>query len=115
MACVRQGAWRPQAFTPWSTTWRLAEDHAHAKQLEATLSAHAEVASVDPVETNIVIFSLRGNHADKAVQALAAIGVACFAFGPDKVRLVTHLDMTPEDVHEACRRIAQIRLTGPQA
>ena len=94
---------------------RLAEDHAHATQLEATLSAHADVASVDPVETNIVIFSLHGNHASEAVQALAAVGVGCFAFGPNKVRLVTHLDMTPDDVHEACRRIAQIRLTGPQA
>ena len=79
---------------------RLADDHAHATQLEATLSAHADVASVDPVETNIVIFSLHGNHASEAVQALAAVGVGCFAFGPDKVRLVTHLDMTPDDVHE---------------
>lgn len=94
---------------------RLADDHAHAKQLEATLSAHADVASVDSVETNIVIFSLHGNHANEAVQALAAVGVGCFAFGPDKVRLVTHLDMTSNDVHEACRRIARIRLTGPQA
>ena len=94
---------------------RLAEDHAHAKQLEATLSAHADVASVDPVETNIVIFSLHGNLANEAVQALAAVGVGCFAFGPDKVRLVTHLDMTLDDVHETCRRIAKIRLTGPQA
>ena len=94
---------------------RLAQDHTHAKQLGDTLAAHPDVASVDPVETNIVIFSLKGNQADEAVQALAAVGIGCFAFGPDKVRLVTHLDMTPDDVHEACRRMTQTQLIGRQA
>jgi threonine aldolase len=94
---------------------RLVEDHTHAKQLGDTLDSHTDVASVDPVDTNIVIFSLHGNHANDAVQALTEVGVGCFAFGPNKVRLVTHLDMTSDDVHEACRRIAQSRLTGPQA
>jgi threonine aldolase len=46
---------------------------------------------------------------------LAAVGIGCFAFGPDKVRLVTHLDMTSDDVHEACRRMTQAQLIGPQA
>jgi threonine aldolase len=93
---------------------RLAQDHTHAKQLGDTLAAHPDVASVDPVETNIVIFSLKGNQADEAVQALAAVGIGCFAFGPDKVRLVTHLDMTSDDVHEACRRMTQAQLIGPK-
>ena len=94
---------------------RLAQDHTHAKQLGDTLAAHPDVVSVDPAETNIVIFSLKGNDADEAVQALAGVGIGCFAFGPDKVRLVTHLDMTSDDVHEACRRMTQTQLIGRQA
>lgn len=85
---------------------RLREDHAHAKRLGEVLSAHSAVQAVDPVETNIVIFTLHKAEAEQTVQAFAAMGIACFAFGPDKVRLVTHLDMTTEAIDEACRRIS---------
>ncbi len=89
---------------------RLAQDHLHATQLETVLNAHPDVLHVDPVETNIVIFSLHSNLANGVVAAFADMGIACFAFGPNKVRLVTHLDMTSEAVDEACRRIQAWRL-----
>ena len=89
---------------------RLAQDHLHATQLETVLNAHPDVLHVDPVETNIVIFSLHSNLANDVVAAFADMGIACFAFGANKVRLVTHLDMNTEAVEEACSRIQAWRL-----
>ena len=89
---------------------RLAQDHLHASKLEAVLNEHPEVCRVDPVETNIVIFTLHADLANQVVAAFSDMGIACFAFGPNKVRLVTHLDMTTEAVEEACRRIQNWRL-----
>ena len=89
---------------------RLAQDHIHASKLEAALMAHPDVHHVDPVETNIVIFALHSDTANQVVAAFSEMGIACFAFGPNKVRLVTHLDMTTADVEEACRRIQAWRL-----
>ena len=85
---------------------RLEQDHIHACMLEKALNDHPDVAHVDAVETNIVIFTLPEATSERVVQAFADMGIACFAFGPDKVRLVTHLDMVTSDVEEACRRMA---------
>ena len=89
---------------------RLANDHFHATKLEHVLNQHPDIHHVDAVETNIVIFTLHADHANQVVDAFSEMGIACFAFGPNKVRLVTHLDMTTEDIEEACRRIEHWRL-----
>ena len=92
---------------------RLAHDHFHATKLEHVLNQHPDIHHVDAVETNIVIFTLHADHANQVVDAFSEMGIACFAFGPNKVRLVTHLDMTTEDIEEACRRIEHWRLEAP--
>ena len=76
---------------------RLVQDHKHATMLEQTLKAHPDVKHVDDVDTNIVIFTLHGAWSDKVVSSFADMGIACF-FWPDKVRLVTHLDMETQQV-----------------
>jgi threonine aldolase len=43
------------------------------------------------------------------VAALSQQGIACFAFGPDKVRLVTHLDVHAAQLEEACERLGDAR------
>ena len=88
---------------------RLEQDHHHARMLEQTLGAHPDVAHVDAVDTNIVIFTLPEATADTVVQAFSGMGIACFAFGPNKVRLVTHLDVVTANLEEACQRIAKWR------
>ena len=86
---------------------RLEEDHRRAAAIGERLEANGAVASVASVETNIVIASLpEGRAAGEMVEHFASHGVLCSAFGPDKVRLVTHLDMTTEGIEEACRRIS---------
>jgi threonine aldolase len=71
---------------------RLAEDHANARALGAAL-AEAPEARVAPIETNIVMVELPGLPAARVVAAAASRGVRVSAFGPERLRLVTHLDV----------------------
>ena len=78
---------------------RLEEDHRRATAIGERLESHPAVASVSPVETNIVIATLpAGRAASEMVDHFALNGVLCSAFGPDKVRWVTHLDFGEEDL-----------------
>ncbi len=85
---------------------RLAEDHANARAV-ATLLAGCAAARVDPeaVQTNIVMVDLPAHDADDAVRAAAEAGVLVAAFGPHRLRLVTHLDVANTAV-EGARRLA---------
>ncbi len=77
---------------------RLSEDHANARLLA---EAVAEVPGVEidlaNVETNIVIFKLKGGDAAGFVAELKRKGVIASAIGPDAVRFVTHCDVSRED------------------
>jgi threonine aldolase len=74
---------------------RLAEDHAHAKAVAEALSAKAWVNDIFPVETNILIFSVREKYtAASLVEKLAGNGVKTIAISPEQVRMVFHLDVT---------------------
>jgi len=87
-------------------TSRLQEDHDHAKFLAGALSELPQV-ELDPtlVQTNIVIFSLRGGgDAQALVSALASRDVLAGTVGAHSIRLVTHHDVDPA----ACERASAI-------
>ncbi len=74
---------------------RLKEDHLMAKKISSELQLLPWVKSVMPVDTNIVIFSVKKeNGAHEYVEKLKQLGVLCFPFGADKIRMVTHLDLS---------------------
>lgn len=83
---------------------RLAEDHDNARRLAAALAEIPGVA-VDPakIETNIVYFDVTkpGWTAPRLMEAARARGVGIGAFGPQTIRVVTHLDVTREDMDAA--------------
>jgi threonine aldolase len=74
---------------------RLHEDHANARLMAEVLSNLDSVTiDLDAVETNIVIFGLKGKlSAAELVVRLKARGVLASALGMDLVRLVTHYDV----------------------
>lgn len=80
---------------------RLAQDHDHAKLL-------ADACGVDPatVATNIVIVSVP--DAAAAVAEAASAGVRISAVGTDRVRLVTHMDVSEGDVLHAAQVLSRI-------
>jgi threonine aldolase len=75
---------------------RLAEDHANARVLAEGIAdlpgVHVDVARV---QTNIVLVELSAERpsAAQVVAALEARDVLALAFGPRRIRLVTHLDV----------------------
>ena len=80
---------------------RLAEDHNHAKQIAAALEKKVFVESVLPVETNIIIFSLNGRFTPQSLVAkLKEDNILGYAISPTQVRLVLHLDITPDMVQK---------------
>ena len=82
---------------------RLKIDHDHARKLEATLNQLDWVESVLPVQTNIVVTILNDpNQRDVIIERLAERNVRIMPFGPGMLRMVTHLDVTSEQIEETC-------------
>jgi len=89
---------------------RLAEDHARARRLaEAVAGVGDGLVDIDAVETNIVIVELAGTSLDSAAVAARcrADGVLVSAFGPRRVRLVTHLDVDDAAIDRAIEVITR--------
>jgi threonine aldolase len=72
---------------------RLSEDHRRAKEIAEVLKKVNWVASVEPVETNILIFSLANNVSDTVlIETLKQKNISISSMGHGKLRIVTHLD-----------------------
>ena len=72
---------------------RLAEDHRRAKEIAAILSVKPWISEIEPVETNILIFSLAEGYDDKLlVEKLKQKNILISSMGHNKLRIVTHLD-----------------------
>lgn len=84
---------------------RLADDHANAAHLAAELS-DLDGVQVHPVQTNMVWLDLSPKVALGFVAKLAAQGV--LVSGDVRVRIVTHLDVTREDVHHVAKVIRSV-------
>jgi len=85
---------------------RLATDHQHAAALAIALSEQNYVASILPVETNIVIFKVvEGLKPAAFVQQFADKGILCSMMGPDAIRMVTHLDLSAEMIDRTIETI----------
>jgi threonine aldolase len=80
---------------------RLTHDHAHAKQLAAALSELDFVGEILPVETNIIIFEVKGRYtATELLKALQPFNILAFTVSEHQIRFVLHLDITPAMVEE---------------
>ncbi|NUM50027.1 MAG: aminotransferase class I/II-fold pyridoxal phosphate-dependent enzyme [Flavobacteriales bacterium] len=88
---------------------RLKEDHRLAKQLGNALEQTKWVEKVWPVETNIVVYSLKKEiHLQKHLQLLASKNIKAIAFGPQEVRMVTHLNVNEEMIRNVCKIISDL-------
>lgn len=90
---------------------RLKEDHQNAKRLAVGLKELKGV-SLDPnhVETNIVIFDVTetGKTGLQIAEAMKPHGVLIHAFGKTQIRLVTHLDVSGEDIEIALNVFSKV-------
>ncbi|MBI5397235.1 MAG: threonine aldolase family protein [Verrucomicrobia bacterium] len=90
---------------------RLAEDHANAKRLAESLAEIRGIA-LDPreVETNIVIFDVRGLGvmAEQFVARARGRGVRFSMTGPSTVRAVTHLDVSRRQIDRTLKIVREL-------
>jgi threonine aldolase len=90
---------------------RLKEDHQNAKRLAVGLKEFKGV-SVDPkhVETNIVIFDVMdtGMTGAQVAETMKKEGILIHAFGKTQIRLVTHLDVSSEDIERALKAFEKV-------
>jgi len=94
---------------------RLAEDHANAATLGRMLAASDSILlDLATVQTNIVVFDLAPGAPDAAALVARAreAGVLLNAFGPRRVRAVTHLDVTAEQCRHAATVLAGLAEHG---
>ncbi len=81
---------------------RLKEDHQHAAEIAGAIRKKTFVKFVLPVETNIIIFELDDSvPAPSLVARLKEKNILCNAISRHRVRLLTHLDITPGMAQQA--------------
>jgi threonine aldolase len=89
---------------------RLAEDHDNALALARSL-AQLDGISIDleATQTNIVVFDVAatGKTPQEILSRCAERGVLMVAFGPTRIRAVTHLDVSRQDVMTAFEVVAE--------
>jgi len=74
---------------------RMGQDHKKAKELGVILNKLDIVATVDPIETNIIIFKLKENqNVLSFTQQMEKENVFISNMGQGKLRIVTHYDYT---------------------
>jgi len=94
---------------------RLREDHANARRLAEGLAC-MDGLRIDPgtVETNLVFFELSA-EVGTAVQLAAALreeGILAGPMGGQRMRMVTHLDVSADDVEAALATIERCLARG---
>jgi threonine aldolase len=94
---------------------RLADDHANASLLARTVGQSQSLClSDEKPDTNIVIFHVAKDWGTAAQfsDSLKQAGVLSLPFGPQSVRLVTHLDVSREQIEIACEAIRNVAKHG---
>ena len=110
------GAWRQAGFMAAAGIYaldnhihRLTEDHEKARLLESALNQSSLVEKVNPVHTNVVIFTLKDiNQTDDFIKTMMDRGVRMIGMGQGKLRMVTHMDVTLEDIQHVCKIIDEL-------
>jgi threonine aldolase len=88
---------------------RLALDHRHAKEIEQALLKKEFVGEIMPVETNIIIFQVKGNHTAKTLtEEFKKHNILVSAISSTQIRMVLHLDVSKEMVDETIKVIEEI-------
>jgi threonine aldolase len=72
---------------------KLVDDHRRAREIAEVLSRQLWIGKIEPVETNILIFSVREGLSEKLlIEKLKEKNILISSLGHGKLRIVTHLD-----------------------
>jgi len=94
---------------------RLAEDHANAQLLAATIRSLPGVElRPEQVDTNIVVFHVAPElgTSSEVASRLRDRGLLVIPFGAQSLRAVTHLDVSRAEVERACQILEEVIRAG---
>ena len=88
---------------------RLAEDHENAALLARLLSEGGLAVEPCGVRTNMVYFCLSGTGVSEGAfqKRCEERGLQLGVAGPERIRMVTHLDVSRQDVEAAARIVLE--------
>lgn len=88
---------------------RLKEDHENARMLGDCFEGLNWIESVVPVDTNIVVANLNSQKTvEEVINKLEQNDILAMPFGDQMIRLVTHLDISKNDIDRAISVIKSI-------
>ncbi len=88
---------------------RLADDHRHACLIADALKQKDFVGAILPVETNILIFEVKEKFTPALLaNVLLENEIMVLVISPTQVRMVLHLDITPEMVDKTIQLIQRL-------
>ena len=89
----------------------LKNDHHRARQLAKVISDLPFTDHVMNVETNIIITKLHEKiDVGKFLHKLSEEGVKAVAFGPQRIRMVTHLNIDDDKLDYTCKILKSIKV-----
>lgn len=99
---------------------RLVEDHDNAKSLAQSLAQIPGIElDVSSIHTNIVFFDVKGLGltGEQFIEEMRKRGIVMGSFGPTRIRAVTHLDISKQDIERAVSAVNKLvterRLQNP--
>jgi len=79
---------------------RLADDHLRAKHISNSIQNAPFITGTELPETNILMVDLEIS-AEEYLKKLSANNMQAIGFGPNRIRITTHLDVTENDIEKA--------------
>ena len=87
---------------------RMRDDHTHARRLASLVEQVPGLSLAFPVETNIVVIAVDPARwtPEALLASLRERGVMAVPFGAGRIRMVTHLDVSADDIERAGEALA---------
>ena len=88
---------------------RLKVDHENAQLIEKALKEKDFTGTILPVETNMVIFEVKGRYtAESFANFLKTKDIHCIPISPTQIRMVTHLDVSEKMMDDLIKVIEEM-------
>ncbi len=88
---------------------RLQIDHDNAQKITRALKAKSFVDEILPIETNIIIFSVKNEMTPKLfIEKMKENQILMYPISPTQVRIVVHLDISSEMIEKTVQIINQL-------
>ena len=88
---------------------RLKDDHSRARKIGEILQRLPYIKDILPIDTNIIVFRLIDSIKDSDfILKMKERGILVTGFGPQTIRIVTHLDFDDNSIERTIQALKNI-------